>query len=277
MCSAAAACCWVDTLDRAASSASKVVQDIWDIYREELRTVPPDLVLALRLAFEKKSVDEFWSVWSAGSKAGLLRAYQRSGSPVSAGLKAFIGRGNLQVRRRRLGSRAAVDGVSSKLSRVSQGDEVDVSWAQFFVNSSLAAVLLLRRRVKSVADVLNSIRQHGFSQGRWDALLGRWKAVCCQVPCGPLRSLEPWVRWVPPDVHGFYRWVFDSLGMHNEFVRQVVTSWRDSGVRCWANWLREDLGSRPYVWFRPDFVLPSPFLVIKNKEAKTSRAPPHRC
>ena len=28
--------CWVDTPDRSASSASKVVQDIWDIFREEL-------------------------------------------------------------------------------------------------------------------------------------------------------------------------------------------------------------------------------------------------
>ena len=41
-----------------------------------------------------------------------------------------------------------------RLYRVSQGDVVDASSAQFFVNSSLAPVLLLRRRLKSVTDVL---------------------------------------------------------------------------------------------------------------------------
>ena len=42
---------------------------------------------------------------------------------------------------------------ASRLYRVSQGDVVDASSAQFFVSSSLAPVLLLRRRLKSVADV----------------------------------------------------------------------------------------------------------------------------
>ena len=59
--------CWVDTPGTSAFSASKVVQDIWDIYREELGTVPPDLVLALRSAFDSNCVDEFWNVWSAGA------------------------------------------------------------------------------------------------------------------------------------------------------------------------------------------------------------------
>ena len=57
----------------------------------------------------------------------------------------------------------------------------------YFVNSSLAPVLLLRRRIKSVADVLRSIRQHDFSQGRWDALCGWWNSVCEQSPGGPTR------------------------------------------------------------------------------------------
>ena len=106
-------------------------------------------------------------------------------------------------------------GGSSKLLRVSQGGEVDVY-------SSLAPVLLLRRRVKSVSDVLKGIWTHGFSQGRWDALLGRWKAVCDQGPCWPLRSLDPWVHGVPPDLHGFHKWVFDALGVLDEFLRLVL-------------------------------------------------------
>ena len=77
--------------------------------------------------------------------------------------------------------------------------------------------------------------------------------------------------WVPPDLHGFYRWVFDSLEVLNGFVRQVVISRRDEGIRRWNRWLREDLSSRPYAWLRPDFVPPSPFLVVKDPPTQSSK------
>ena len=95
-------------------------------------------------------------------------------------------------------------------------------------------------------------------------LLLRWGAVCRHGPCGPISSLHPCENWVPPDLHGFYRWVFDSLVVLNGFVRQVVISRRDEGIRRWNRWLREDLSSRPYAWLRPDFVPPSLFLVVKD-------------
>ena len=69
--------CWLDTSDRSATSATKVVHGIWEVYREELDSVPPDLVLALRSAFDRSGVDEFWGVWSVGAEAGLLGVYQR--------------------------------------------------------------------------------------------------------------------------------------------------------------------------------------------------------
>ena len=43
------------------------------------------------------------------------------------------------------------------------------------------------------------------------------------------------------------------------------------GVRRWTSWLREDLGSRPYAWLRPDFVPPSPFLVVVDPLTQSSR------
>ena len=76
---------------------------------------------------------------------------------------------------------------------------------------------------------------------------------------------------VPPGLHGFYKWVFDSHEVLNEFTKQVVVSRREVGVRKWTNWLREDLGSRPYVWLRLDFVPPSPFLVVKDPQPQVSR------
>ena len=120
----------------------------------------------------------------------------KAGGPPEAGSSAFLGRGLLRIRSRRLGGRAVGGRGSSKLCRVSQGDEVDVHCAQYFVHSSLAPVLLFRRRLKSVADVLKGIRCEGFTQSGWDALLGYWDAVCRHGPCGPISSLHPWNNWI---------------------------------------------------------------------------------
>ena len=148
-----------------------------------------------------------------------------------------------RVRRRRLGEKAVGGLGAGRLYGVSPGDGVDSASAQFFVNSSLAHVLLFRRRIKSVADALKGIRQQVFSPGRLEALHRYWREVCRQGPCGPVLSLEPWVNWVPPDLHGFFEWVFDTLKLLNDFVRQVVVVRRDSALHRWASWLREDLSS----------------------------------
>ena len=64
--------------------------------------------------------------------------------------------------------------------------------------------------------------------------------------------------------------VFDSLELLNGFLKHVVVSRRDIGIRKWTWWLREDLGSRPNAWLRLGFVPPSPFLVVKDPLAETS-------
>ena len=97
--------------------------------------------------------------------------------------------------------------------------------------SSLAPVVLFRRRLKSVADVLEGIRSKGFSQSRWVALLGYWEAACRHGPCFLISFLQPWDKWILPDLHGFLSGVFDSLGLLNDFLRQVVGFRRDIGLR----------------------------------------------
>ena len=52
---------------------------------------------------------------------------------------------------------------------------------------------------------------------------------------------------------------------------RLVISRRDEGFRRWNRWLREDLSSRPYAWLRPDFVPPSPFLVVKDPPTQSSQ------
>ena len=54
-------------------------------------------------------------------------------------------------------------------------------------------------------------------------LLGFWDAVCRHGPCGPLSSLHPWDSGVPPDLHGFYKWVFDSLELLNGFLDRLLS------------------------------------------------------
>ena len=162
--------------------------------RDELGVVPPEVVLALRDAVSWSSVDDFWSVWSKSAEAVLFRAYCRAGGPTAAGSLAFLGRGLLRIRSRCLGGRAVGGRRSSWLYRAS-------------------------KRLKSVEDVLEGIRNKGFTLSRWDALLGYLGAVCRHGPCGPISSLGPWDRWIPPDLHGFKRWVFDSLEV---FIKQVV-------------------------------------------------------
>ena len=116
---------------------------------------------------------------------------------------------------------------------VRAGDEVVAASAQFFVNSSLAPVLLFRRRTKSVADVLEGTKQlgslrqggmrcRGIGRGEEEGGGEEERAVCRQGP------------W-------------------------------------WASWTREDSGARPYTWLRPEFIPPSPYLVLEDPVAQTSR------
>ena len=150
--------CWLDTPDKSSSSSSRIVQDVWDVYRDVLGVVPDEVVRSLRDAASRSSVDDFWSVWSQSAEAGLFRAYILAGGPLAAGNSVFLGRGVLRIRSRRLGGKVVGGRSSSRLYRVSQGDAVDSNFAQFFVNSSISPVLLFRRRLKSVADVLKGIR-----------------------------------------------------------------------------------------------------------------------
>ena len=116
-----------------------------EVYGAELLGVPHDLFLRLREAYDCASVDDFWDVWSAGAEEGLFRAYCRAGGRVAGGAQRYLGCGRLRIRRRRLGGRSVGGVGSSRLYRVSQGDDVDVTSAQYFVNSSLAPVILFWR------------------------------------------------------------------------------------------------------------------------------------
>ena len=54
--------CWLDIPDRSSSSSSRLIQDVFDVYRDELVVVPNDVVLALRDAVSRSAVDDFRSI-----------------------------------------------------------------------------------------------------------------------------------------------------------------------------------------------------------------------
>ena len=56
--------CWLDTPDRSSSSALRAVQDVWDIFWDELGDVPEDVVLALWNALSLSAIDDFCTIWS---------------------------------------------------------------------------------------------------------------------------------------------------------------------------------------------------------------------
>ena len=61
------------------------------------------------------AVDDFWTMWCKSAEAGLFRAYSKAGGPTEAGRSAFLGRGLLRIRSRRLGGRAVGSKGSSTL------------------------------------------------------------------------------------------------------------------------------------------------------------------
>ena len=73
-----------------------------------------------------------FGLFGVGCWVGFFRAYSKAGGPTEAGSSAFLGGGLLRIRGRRLGGRAVGSRGSSRLYRVSHGDEVDVHCAQYF-------------------------------------------------------------------------------------------------------------------------------------------------
>ena len=80
----------MDTPDRSSSSATRAVQDVWDVYREELGVVPEEVVLALGNAVSRSFVDDFWAIWCKSAEEGLFRAYSKAGGPLKLAVLPFL-------------------------------------------------------------------------------------------------------------------------------------------------------------------------------------------
>ena len=145
MVSPLAPACWLEVPDRSRSS-SAAVQDIWAVHMETLLYVPVDVRNELRrFCTMQPDVDAAWNVLSSAAEAGLLTAYKIAGGPRPQGDSPFLGRGKVDIRVRRIGGRAP-----GRFYRPARADDVDVATCENFINSSLAPVILFRRRLRSV-------------------------------------------------------------------------------------------------------------------------------
>ena len=217
---------------------SRAVQDAWDVLEMNLVLYLLTLCLLCGMRFPGlRLMDDFWSIWSRSAEAGFVRAYCRAGGPIAAGSPKrpaacswwVFWRAELLV----AGDRVGCIGLVRRMRLMCT------------VLSTLLNLLSLRMcsRVSAIR-VLLSLGGMLF----W----GYWGAVCRHGPCGPISSLDPWDMWIPPDLQRFLQVGFDSLEVLNGFIKQVVDNRRNVVVRKWTRWLREDLGSGPYAWLRPD-------------------------
>ena len=188
--------CWLTCPDRYRRSPSHAVQNLWDVYVQEVGFVPREVREQLFAACNTPDVDSSWSLWSREAEASLARAYLSASGPTLSNPSCYVGRGQLSIYTMRLGGRCH--------DRVDRADEFDATHSGFFITSSLAPVLRFRRKFVSVCNVLKGIKVHGFSEARISALWSRCHAVVRMGPTGPVTSFEPWTHWIPPDLHGFY-------------------------------------------------------------------------
>ena len=189
-------------------------------------------------------VDSSWLLWSREAEASVARAHLSAGGPPVSSPSSYVGHDSLSIYSMRLGGRC-----HDRIYHVDRSDEFDVTHFGLFLNSSLAPVLRFRRSFVSVCNVLKGIKLHGFSEARVAALWCRWRAVVRMGPTGPVTSFDPWTHWIPPDLHGFYKWAMDALALLNAFVLKVVRHRQTSRSIAWSNWIREDLTSRPFIGF----------------------------
>ena len=197
-------------------------------------------------------VSSAWMIWSSAAESALADAFRFAGGPVpTRGL--VLGRGMVRIRTVRLGGPIV---RSVRRSAVRDGDVDDVS---LYRDSSAAPVLDLRRNLRAILDLLDSIIRWGASLARDVQLLHLWDSV---VRLGSLGSVHVW-EYEAARVCGVCesrRIVAELHGRVSAFVRGLVAYRRNVGITAWRNWLREDPLVHPYKWLRADLVPPSPFL-----------------
>ena len=136
---------------------------------------------------------------------------------------------------------------------------MDVANAGFFVDSTLSYPSFSTKDESCLQclDGYEEPRFFFFFEDRCAALWVRWSAVTRQGPVGPIQSFEPWTKWIPPGLHGVYKWVMDAISLLSLCTKSFKEGRKACRSQAWSNWIREDLSSHPFQWLLPEFVPPA--------------------
>ena len=142
-------------------------------------------------------------------------------------------------------------------ARARCADPGDGAQVDLYRDNSIAPLIDLRIRLRSVLDVTGAIGGSGYSLARSLELTRQWWRV---LQCGPLGTVtEERLRTVSglnlPGLEVEVGLMFDEL---HKFLHDIVVRRKDCAVRGWRAWILEDPLVHPYRWLRPDLV-PSPF------------------
>ena len=243
---------WLPALDKTCGSKSVEVQRVWEIYDERLQFMSREDALGLDEALLCGDVSRAWLSWSSAAEKALADAFQFAGGPVPAkGL--VLGRGVARMRTVRLGGPMV---RSVKRIAVGDGDFDDVS---LYRDSSAAPVLDLRRNLKAILDLLDSVIRYGASLARDVQLVHLWDSVVRLGSLGSVR-VEEYSAARDCGIVESRDLVAELYGRVSAFVKGLVAYRRSAGITAWRNWVREDPLVHPYKWLRVDLVPPSPFL-----------------
>ena len=120
-------------------------------------------------------------------------------------------------------------------------------------DSSITLLLDLRRMIKAVMDVLDSMIRNAVSLSRSVELTVQWDCVLRAGLVYPI-SLDDLQSAQRGGIGEFFRLAGDLHSRLSDFVHRVVVHRRDEAIRVWRNWFREDPLVHPYKWHRLDLV-----------------------
>ena len=161
-------------VDKSRGSQSVEVQRVWEIYDDRLQYMSRLDASLLDQSLDRSDVSLAWSVWSRAAESALVDAFRFSGGPIpSRGL--ILGRGTALLRSVQLG------GPRVRRARANAAEDVFL-----YRDCSLAPLLSMRRRIKAVMDLLDSMIRYGVSLSRSVELTAQRDRILALGPMHPV-------------------------------------------------------------------------------------------
>ena len=135
--------------------------------------------LLLNDSLDAGYVSRAWLVWSRAAESALADAYRFSGGPLPS-RDLVLGRGSASFRVVKLGGRRV------RKARGSAAYAVDAADVFVYRDSSIAPLLDMRSRIKTVMEILDAMIRCGVSLSRSLELSAQWDRILAIEPLYPV-------------------------------------------------------------------------------------------